>query len=138
VNTKEKGELVEARTIAKLSEFSIDIFLPFGENTRADMIISSNNGLERIQIKGGWIKDGSVRFNCSKVNSNTTGSTRSTYDGDVEAFIIHCPENNGYYHVPIEKANSATMWLRIDESMGDNGKVKWAKDFQLSDKYSSL
>lgn len=137
MNTKEKGDLSEARVIAKLTEYDVDIFLPTNENTRSDMIVSSEE-LEKIQVKTGWMKNGSVIFNCSKINSNMNNSTRTNYKGEIDAFIVHCPDNNGYYYVDIEDSGEAEMRLRIDESMGDNGRVNWAKEHKLSDVYEEL
>jgi len=137
MNTKEKGDLSEARVIAKLTEYDVDVFLPTNENTRSDMIVSSEK-LEKIQVKTGRINDGSVIFNCSKINSNMNSATRTDYKGEIDAFIIHCPDNNGYYYVNIEDAGKTEMRLRVDESMGDNGRVKWAKDYTLSDVYEKL
>lgn len=138
MNTKQKGEVSEAKVLSFLSSRDVDIFLPFGENTRSDMVILENHQPERVQIKTGNIKDGSVRFSCSKVNSNRNGSKRTNYEGEVDSFIVYCPDNDGHYYVPIEDANKASMWLRIDESMGDNGKVKWAENYLLSDRFNEL
>jgi hypothetical protein len=138
MNTKQKGEVSEAKVLSFLSERDVDVFLPFGENVRADMIVLEEHRPERIQIKTGRIKNGSIRFSCSKINSNRSGSTRTNYEGQIDAFIVYCPDNEGYYYVPIEEANKTNMWLRVDESMADNGKVKWADEYQLSDVYEKL
>lgn len=138
MNTKQKGEVSEAHVIAFLSECNVDIFLPFGEATRADMILLEDSNPIRVQIKSGNIKDGCVRFSCSKVNSNRTGSERTDYKGDVDAFIVYCHDNNEYYYVPIQNANSADMWLRVDEAMQDNGRVNWAYNYLLEDRFDTL
>jgi len=138
LSPKRKGDVSELKVLAKLTEFGVNVYLPYGEDTRSDLIIDDSGELERIQIKTGRIKNGSIRFSCSKINSNRSGSTRTNYEGQIDAFIVYCPDNEGYYYVPIEEANKTNMWLRVDESMADNGKVKWADEYQLSDVYEKL
>jgi hypothetical protein len=49
-----------------LQEAGLDIYLPFGENTRADLIIDDGGRLSRVQCKSGRLRDGAVRFStCS-------------------------------------------------------------------------
>ena len=44
------------------SSAAIDIFVPFGENTRYDLVTDDGPRLRRVQCKTGRLRDGAVRF----------------------------------------------------------------------------
>jgi hypothetical protein len=38
------------------------LYLPFGENTRTDLVIDDGTGLARVQCKTGRLREGAIRF----------------------------------------------------------------------------
>ena len=54
------------------------------------------------------------------------------YKGEVELFIVHCPETERLYAVPIEDATRTQGTLRIDPTGNRQDKrVRWARDYEL-------
>ena len=45
---KQKGDIGEAKCLAKMIELGIPVSLPFGDNQRYDMIIDVNGELKKI------------------------------------------------------------------------------------------
>lgn len=139
MHTKRKGELSEQKVIARLIELGVNVFTPVGENTRADLIYVDDTGLNRVQVKSGRHQDGKIKFNCAKVHSNSTSNSRTTYDGDVDYFIVHVNEpliEDGYFCVPIEEANETEMWLRTEEvesKHAPKNSINWHHDYLLRD-----
>ena len=80
------------------------VFLPFGENTRYDLIIDDGSRLSRIQCKTGRLRQGAVRFAvCSCYGHHLHArDARRDYHGQVDYFAVYCPETKGVYLVPIE------------------------------------
>ena len=60
-NTKQTGDVTEARIIAVLIEAGYSVSIPFGDNDRYDLVLDTGNKLRRVQCKTGWIEGDVVR-----------------------------------------------------------------------------
>jgi hypothetical protein len=95
------------------------VYFPFGENTRADLVLDDGTRLARVQCKTGRLRSGVVLFKtCSSYahHSNPASAARS-YLGEIDYFAVYCPETSGVYLVPIEDV--PLKWagsLRVDET----------------------
>ena len=57
---------------------------------------------------------------------------RRPYDGEAEVFIVHCPEMNEIYAVPVADAPKRGVTLRVDPTVNSQAKgVRWARDYIL-------
>jgi hypothetical protein len=111
------------------------VYLPFGENTRADFIIDDGTRLARVQCKTGRLRRGVVQFKtCSSyAHHSNPGSIARDYLGQIEYFAIYCPETSGIYLIPIEDVTSRwTGTLRVTEARnGQKLRVRYAKDYEI-------
>lgn len=98
------GDRTTLAVIAGLRSAGYDVLLPFGENTRYDLVIDDGGQLARVQCKTGRLREGAVRFNtCSSYAHHANPRTLSRdYLGQVDYFGVHCRETGGVYLVPIE------------------------------------
>jgi hypothetical protein len=99
---KSVGDRTTLAVIAGLRSAGFEVLLPFGENTRYDLVIDDGDRLARVQCKTGRLPEGAVRFNtCSSYahHSNPRAPSRD-YIGQVDYFAVHCSQ--GVYLVPIE------------------------------------
>lgn len=134
IHTKRKGDISEQKAITKLLELGVEVYTPVGENTRADLIYQKSDELVRVQVKTGRKKNGCVVFNCAKIHSNSTEHRRSSYQGDVEEFIIYHRDNDQLYIVSIDELPETEMRFRIEESESPYASyhnVNWGKDYKL-------
>jgi hypothetical protein len=78
------------------------VFLPFGENTRYDLVIDDGASLLRVQCKTGRLRDGAVRFStCSSyAHHSHPRAPRRDYLGEVDCFAVYCPETRTAYSYP--------------------------------------
>jgi hypothetical protein len=111
------------------------VYIPFGENTRADYIIDDGNSLSRVQCKTGRLRKGVVVFKtCSSYahHSNPASAARD-YLGQVEFFAVYCPETSGVYLIPIE--DIASRWtgaLRVEPARnGQRRRIRHAYDYEI-------
>lgn len=52
--------------------------------------------------------------------------------GQVDLFIVYCPENRGLYAIPVEEVPPTGMYLRVaDARNGQRKGVRWAADYEL-------
>lgn len=51
MTTKQLGNIGEAKTLAKFVGLQIPVYIPFGDNEKADLIAEFNGKLNKIQVK---------------------------------------------------------------------------------------
>ncbi len=121
-NPKAVGERTEGFILARLLQLGRAVSLPFGDNQRYDMIVDEGGALMRAQCKTGRLNEeaGFVEFDTRSTNWNS--GVKRNYIGQIELFLVYCPQNGKCYRVPIEKCNVTETRLRIRPSK--NGQVK--------------
>jgi len=138
LSPKQKGDVSELRVLAKLAEFGLDIYLPYGEDNRSDLIIDKGNSVERIQVKTARSKserDTAIQFNCRSTRSNYTETEGEDYSGQIDAFIVYWPDDNEYYYIPIGDAPKTTMTLRREVAENNQTEgINFADDYTLSER----
>jgi PD-(D/E)XK endonuclease len=83
------------------------LLVPFGENSRYDLVIDDGLRLARVQCKTGRLRSGAVLFNtCSSYAHHPNPKLRRRdYSGEIDFFGVYCAETGGVYLVPIEDAS---------------------------------
>ena len=52
--------------------------------------------------------------------------------GDADVFLVHCPDVQGIYAVPVAEASRSHMTLRVEPTANCQAKgVRWAADYAL-------
>jgi PD-(D/E)XK endonuclease len=73
-----------------------------------------------------------VCFNSESVRSNSRTALRRPYDGEAEIFVVHCPDTDEIYAVPVAEAPKRGVTLRVDPTANSQAKgVRWASDYVL-------
>jgi hypothetical protein len=80
------------------------LLVPFGENTRYDLVIDDGSRLARVQCKTGRIRAGAIRFRtCSSHAHHPNPKVRfRPYADEIDFFAVYCRDNGRVYLVPIE------------------------------------
>lgn len=132
---KDVGDRSMLAIMAVLREEGVAMYVPFGENTRTDLIIEDGDRLARVQCKTGRLRGGAVRFStCSCYGHHRNPErARRDYQGQVDAFAVYCPETGGVYVVPIEDLPVRVLAaLRIDPPRnGQRKRIRFAADYEL-------
>jgi hypothetical protein len=133
---KDVGDWTTLMVMAVMQEQGIDVYLPFGENTRCDLITYDGRELLRIQCKTGRLRNGCVDFNpCGTYAHHRNPKTvRRNYVSEVDAFAVFCPETSAVYLVPIADIGAQThVSLRIAPVQnGQRKHVRWAVGYELA------
>ena len=137
---KQKGNIGEAKCLAKMVELGIPVAIPFGDNERYDLIIEDKGQLKKIQVKYSSQQDspGSVIFKTASSTNHTTNKHCDTYENDVDGFLLYNGITDEVYYLPIETIGAKkTITIRIEPSK--NGQTKnclMSQDY-LAEKYFS-
>ncbi len=126
------GVRTEAVIAAELVRRGYRVLLPFGFNQRYDLVIDVGGRFLRVQCKTGRLRGGCVLFSAQSIRSNSAKTFCRDYKGEVEFFVVHCPDNDALYAIPIEQATISGGTLRVDPTgNGQSRGVRWARDYEL-------
>jgi hypothetical protein len=132
---KEVGDRTTLAVMAALQEAGFAIYIPFGENTRCDVIIDDGAHLSRVQCKTGRLRQGAVRFSvCSHYRHHRLPRvSQRDYHGEVDYFAVHCPETSGVYLIPISDL-PVKSWaaLRVEPARNNQARrIRKAADYEI-------
>jgi hypothetical protein len=112
------------------------ILVPFGENTRYDLVIDDGHRLRRVQCKTGRLRNGAVIFpTCSSYAHHANPKIqRRDYLGDVEEFAVFCPQLSAVYLVPVDDLPTKTAAsLRVTPSRNNQRmRVRQAAEYEIA------
>lgn len=131
MNSKDKGDITQAKLELVLLTRGYTILNPRGDNQRYDLVIEKDGKFERVQCKTGRLRNGSVVFSSCSSSYHRNGK-KQPYINQIEYFGVYCPDNDTCYLIPeTEVNNKDACKLRIDEPKKSNSRFIWAKDYIL-------
>ena len=135
MNTKTIGNIGEAKVLAKFVELGYAVYLPFGDNEKADLIVEFNGKLNKIQIKatnntldGYYVID---FRNCT--NHKTNRNPNQLYHADeIDYFATYCVERDSICLFDIRQMPNTAIRLRYEPTKnGQTSGIKWEKDYLI-------
>jgi hypothetical protein len=95
---KAVGDRSTIAIMLALVESGFAVYLPFGENTRCDLIADGGGKLLRVQCKTGRLRAGAIHFKvCSSyAHHPKPRQLQRDYRGEVDYFAVYCPETSAY------------------------------------------
>jgi hypothetical protein len=130
-NTKDVGDETEAKVVHELVAAGLSVSIPFGDNDKYDVIVDDGGELHRVQCKTAWQnKPDTIRFNTHSQTTRNGEYHEETYDGAIDAFLVHCPQRDEFYWVDVADATEQKMELRFDADI-DHPSINWASDFEF-------
>jgi hypothetical protein len=129
------GDKTTLAVMTVLYEVGYELYTPFGENTRADLIAVRHDRVLRVQIKTGRLRNGVVQFACCSTYGHhpAPALVRRSYQGEVDAFAVYCRGTERVYLIPIEDIpNTTGVWLRVEPTKNNQREgVRWAADYEI-------
>jgi PD-(D/E)XK endonuclease len=136
VHPKDIGDRSTLAIILALQSQGCATHLPFGENTRSDLIADFGGRLSRVQCRTGRLRGGSVLFaTCSTYGDHANPKVvRRTYQGEIDEFAVFCPELGSVYLIPIMGVQlKKQAMLRVDPPKNrQSARVRWASKYEIA------
>jgi hypothetical protein len=130
------GDRTTVLVVAALQACGYSVLVPFGENTRYDLVIDDGERLARVQCKTGRLRAGGIRFAvCSCYGHHQNPKTaRRDYHGQIDYFGVYCPETQAVYLVPIGDVQTrVTAILRVTPSRNNQQRgVRLAAQYEIA------
>lgn len=134
LNAKQKGNLTELQCLTAFYKEGCHVSIPFGENSRYDMIVDIKGKLIKVQVKTSSLKNGDpnvIEFSCRSTRVNCKGTKTMRYTKEeIDYFATYW--NNKCYLIPVTEC-SVTKTLRFaPPKNGQKVGVSFAKDYELN------
>ena len=132
---KDIGDRTTLAVMLALSDAGYQIAVPFGENTRYDLVLDDGATLRRVQCKTGRLRKGAVEFSTASSYAHHPNEkpTQRHYVGQVDHFAVHCRETGGVYLIPIGELPLDRAYLRVTEPRnGQRKRIRFACDYEIA------
>ena len=132
---KDVGDRTTLAVMLALVELGYGVSVPFGENTRYDLVVENGHRLLRVQCKTGRLYDGVIVFRTasSYAHHPNPKPRQRHYVGQVDAFAVYCPRTGDVYLIPIGDLPMEEATLRIDPPRNGQRKlVRFAADYEIA------
>ena len=105
MTTKQIGNIGEVKTLAKFVELGIPVYLPFGDNEKADLVAEFNGKLNRIQIKTSLkAEDGKMIFSLVSSTVHRKNGVKHIYDNsEIDYFALYNIERDVLFLISINE-----------------------------------
>ena len=115
LSSKQKGNLTELQCLTSFYEQGCHVSLPYGENSRYDMIVDINGKLLKVQVKTASLRkedENAIEFSCRSTRVNSQGTISNKYTPDeIDYFATFW--KGVCYLIPVTEC-SVSKTLRFD------------------------
>lgn len=133
MNTKEIGDLTQAKLELRLLEKGYTILTPRGDSQRYDFAYEVFGRFYRVQCKTGRYRGGCVIFDTRSSSWHRNGKKEPYNKNQIDFFGVYCPQLDTYYLIPVEDVGEKYQCnLRVDKPKKRNSRYVWAKDYILA------
>lgn len=137
--TKFKGNLTELKCLIGFMSLGFDCSIPYGDNSKYDMIVDTGDELLKIQCKSSCnpIRDGirdldAFHFSTITQTTNTKETIRKRYTDEQIDYFATCYEDK-IYIVPVEEC-STDKTLRLKPPNSGSSAYNKAEDYLLENR----
>lgn len=105
MTTKQIGNIGEARVLSEFVRLGIPVYLPFGDNEKADLIAEFNGKLNKIQVKSSQkIIEDKVRFSLVSSTMHRQNGVKHIYtENEIDYFALYNLERDKVYLISINE-----------------------------------
>jgi hypothetical protein len=133
---KDVGDRTTLAVMLALRELGYAISVPFGENTRYDLVVDDGTRLLRVQCKTGRLTaNGCVEFRTSSSYAHHPNPKprQRHYRGQVDCFAVYCRLTGEIYLIPIEGLPDERAYLRVTEPLNhQRSRIRLASDYLIA------
>lgn len=105
MHKKDQGKLGEALVIAQCLENDIEVFIDFGDNSKVDLILNTEEGLVKVQVK------------CAGREADAPNSARLyLYKSGPNYNFRYRPDQIDYFAL-VDMATKRIAWIRVTEEL---------------------
>lgn len=127
-----KGVVSEEKVRTKILELGYKIYEPVVKSVE-DLIVETDNGFKKVQIKHGTYKNGCIisriSRSCNSYKENI--KAKCYHEDDVDIFAIYCSETDKIYGLKFDNAPNHRVNLRVEPPKKKSKNIRWAEDYEI-------
>lgn len=105
MTTKQIGNIGEAKVLSEFVRLGTPVYLPFGDNEKADLIAEFNGKLNKIQVKSSQkIIEDKVKFSLVSSTMHRQNGVKHIYtENEIDYFALYNLERDRVYLISINE-----------------------------------
>lgn len=134
MNSKWIGNIGEAKVLAKFVEMGIPIYIPFGDDEKADLVAEFNGKLNKIQVKTSIkSKNGCSIFDLTSSTAHRTNGGRRKYsNSEIDYFALYSLDRDKIYLMKAPDNPMTAITIRFEDTKsGKKIGVNYESDFLI-------
>lgn len=134
MNSKRIGNIGEAKVLAKFVEMGILIYIPFGDDEKADLIAEFDGKLNKIQVKTSIkSKNGCSIFDLTSSTAyRTNGERRKYLNSEIDYFALYSLDRDKIYLMKVPDNPMSAITIRFEDTKsGMKSRVNYESDFLI-------
>ena len=134
MNTKSIGNIGEAKVLAKFVELGISIYLPFGDNEKADLIADFGGKLNKIQIKTSIkAEDGKMKFDLTSSTVHRKNGNRHIYNSqEIDYFACYNITRQCILLFKVNEVPNTTITIRYEKPKNNQTTgIRFEEDYLI-------
>ena len=134
MNSKRIGNIGEAKVLAKFVEMGIPVYIPFGDDEKADLIAEFNDKLNKIQVKTSIkSKNGCSIFDLTSSTAHRTNGGRRKYsNSEIDYFALYSLDRDKIYLMKAPDNPMTAITIRFEDTKsGKKIGVNYESDFLI-------
>ena len=134
MNSKRIGNIGEAKVLAKFVEMGIPVYIPFGDDEKADLIAEFNDKLNKIQVKTSIkSKNGCSLFDLTSSTAHRTNGGRRKYsNSEIDYFALYSLDRDKIYLMKVPDNPMSAITIRFEDTKsGMKSRVNYESDFLI-------
>lgn len=118
MESKRIGNIGEAKVIAKFVEHGFPVYIPFGDNEKADIVVEIDGKLCRVQVKtAAGCKNGRIEFDLTSSTILHKNTVRRKYsNGEVDYFALYSIVRDKVYLLKVNDKIPSSICIRYEET----------------------
>ena len=132
LTAKQKGNLTELQCLTAFYEQGCHASLPYGENSRYDMIVDIDGSLIKVQVKtSSWRVEGeSIAFSCRSSHVNASGVKNIKYtQQEIDYFATFW--DGQCYLIPVSECSTEKTLRFVPPKNGQSKGITFASEYTL-------
>ena len=134
MDTKSIGNIGEAKVLCKFVELGVPVYLPFGDNEKADLIAEFNGKLNKIQIKTSLkAEDGKMMFDLTSSTTHRKNGVKHIYTKDeIDYFACYNVSRDKIFLISVDDIANTSVTIRYENPKNNQVQgIRFEKDYLI-------
>ncbi len=142
LTAKQKGNLTELQCLTAFYEQGCHVSLPYGENSRYDMIVDVDGFLIKVQVKTSSLKKGSenneaISFSCRSSHVNSSGVKNIKYTKEEIDYFATFWDGQCYL-IPVSECSTEKTLRFVPPKSGQIKGIVFASDYTIQKQLTKI